>query len=70
MTSNPHDTDMAHSRSDNRTPMNPQIKYAQRLKSTPTQASRPSTHLGITISWGAPRVARQGRDWCRGAGSC
>ena len=70
MTSNSQDTDMAQSRTDNRTPLNPQIGYAQRLKSTPTQAFKPSTHLCITIRWGVPRAARQGLGECQGSVAC
>ena len=70
MTSNTQDTDMAQSRLGNRTPPNPQIKYVQRLKSTPTQAFKPDTHLCITIRWGPPRLALQGHDRCREVGPC
>ncbi len=70
MTSNPQDTDMAQSRLGNRTPQNPPIKYAQRLKSTRTQAFKPDTHLGITIRWGMSRVARRWRIRELAAGPC
>jgi hypothetical protein len=63
-TSNTPDTDMAQSRSDNRTLLDPPIKYAQRLKSTSTRAFKPDTHLGITIQ----RAARRLRGWL-GAGA-
>ena len=63
MTSNTQDTDMAQSRLGNRTPLNPQIKYAQRLKSTPTQAFKPDTHLCITIQRGHRQLLRLGHSW-------
>ena len=31
---------------------NPQLEIPERLKTTRTQASKPDTHLGITIRWG------------------
>ena len=70
MTSNSQDTDMAQSRLGNKPPQNQQIKYAQRLKSTPTQAFKPDTHLCITIRWGVPSLARRRLDGLRAAGSC
>jgi hypothetical protein len=70
MTSNTQDTDMAQSRLGNRTPLNPQIKYAQRLKSTPTEAFKPDTHLCITIQWAVGRLRRLGQGWGEVTGSC
>ena len=70
MSINSQDIDMAQLRLGNRTHQNPQIKYAQRITSTPTQAFKPDTHLGITIRWGAPGDAQQGRDRRRAVGAC
>ena len=49
---------------------NLQLEIPERLKTTRTQASKPDTHLGITIRWGVPRVARRGRLLRQAAGLC
>jgi hypothetical protein len=53
-----------------RTHQNLQLEIPERPKTTRTQASKLDTHLGITIRWGVPRVARRARDGLRAAGSC
>jgi hypothetical protein len=49
---------------------NLQLEIPERLKTTRTQASKPDTHLGITIRRAVPRGAQEGRVPRRAVGPC
>ena len=53
MTTNTDNAELTPTSPRNTTPNTQRIKYLERLKSTQGQAFKSSTHLCITISWGA-----------------
>jgi hypothetical protein len=64
------DSDPTLTRTDTGPPQIQPTMYAERHQIVRTRAFKSSTHLGITIRWGGPRIRRQGLGQRQVAGPC